>query len=79
VTDGETRIEAEDHNVLTWSMWVGEMAGYEAGPKRTTWWQEKCSAAINRYPLENQRIGLSAKRGFQPPPPLAAWATLPAS
>lgn len=78
-TDRETRVEAEDHNILTWSTWVSEMAGYEVGPKRKTWWQEKCAAAINRYPLENQRIGLSAKRGFQPPPPLSAWATLPAS
>ncbi|MEW2522822.1 hypothetical protein [Actinacidiphila alni] len=78
--DGETRVEAEDHNVLTWSAWVGEMACYEAGPKRKAWWQAKCAAALARYPLENERIGLSAGRaGFKPPSPLEAWATLPAS
>jgi hypothetical protein len=77
--DGETRMESEDHNVLTWSAWVGEMACYEAGSKRKTWWQAKCAAAVARYPLENQRIGLSARTGFKPPLPLEAWATLPAS
>ncbi|MFZ3493736.1 hypothetical protein ACODT5_11020 [Streptomyces sp. 5.8] len=77
--DGETRREADNHTVLTWSDWVTEMAGYQPGTPRKSWWRDKCAAAIDRYALENQRIGLGAspRSGFQAPSPLKAWATLP--
>jgi hypothetical protein len=79
LSDGETRREAENHNILTWSEWVSDMASYPAGTERKTWWRDKCAAAVDRYALENQRIGLGAspKSGFQVPAPLRAWATLP--
>ncbi|MFE3560457.1 hypothetical protein ACFXKW_37245 [Streptomyces sp. NPDC059193] len=77
--DGETRREADNHTVLTWSDWVTEMVGYQPGTSRKSWWRDKCAAAIDRYALENQRIGLGAspRSGFQAPAPLKAWATLP--
>ncbi|MFE9970250.1 hypothetical protein ACFYRD_05680 [Streptomyces hirsutus] len=77
--DGETRQEADNHTVLTWSDWVSEMAGHPAGIQRKTWWRDKCAAAVDRYALENQRIGQGAspRSAFQAPPPLKAWATLP--
>jgi len=77
--DGETRLEAEDHNVLVWSAWIEEMASTTPGLQRKTWWRDKCAAAVDNYALENQRLGLSPKKGFQIPPPLKAWATLPVS
>jgi hypothetical protein len=79
LSDGETRREAENHNILTWSEWVSDIASYPAGTERKTWWRDKCAAAVDRYALENQRIGLGAspKSGFQVPAPLRAWATLP--
>lgn len=78
-TDGEVQRDADDHNVLTWSSWVAEMAGYRPGVERKTWWRDKCAAAVARYLLENNRIGMGAspKSGFQPPAPLKSWATLP--
>uniref|UniRef100_A0AAU2VKY7 Uncharacterized protein n=1 Tax=Streptomyces sp. NBC_00008 TaxID=2903610 RepID=A0AAU2VKY7_9ACTN len=77
--DGETRREADNHTLLIWSSWVSEMASYRVGNERKTWWRNKCATAVDRYALENQRIGLGAhpKSGFQEPPPLKAWATLP--
>ncbi|MGW1130472.1 hypothetical protein [Streptomyces griseoluteus] len=77
--DGDTRREADNHTIVTWSGWVSEMASYRAGTERKTWWRNKCAAAVDRYALENQRIGqgASSKSGFQVPPPLKAWATLP--
>ncbi|MEU6756530.1 hypothetical protein [Streptomyces sp. NPDC046685] len=79
LSDGETRREADNHTVLTWSDWVTEMAGYRPGAPRKSWWRDKCAAAVDRYALENQRIGLGAspRSGFQAPSPLKAWATLP--
>lgn len=77
--DGETRREADNHTVLTWSDWVSEMAGHPAGVRRKTWWRDKCAAAVRRCELENQRIGLPprSRSGFLAPAPLKAWATLP--
>ncbi|WP_308403167.1 hypothetical protein [Streptomyces sp. BV286] len=81
LSDGETRREAENHNIHTWGAWVSDMASYRAGSERKTWWRNKCAAAVDRYALENQRIGVGAspKSGFQVPAPLKAWATLPAT
>ncbi|MBF6050020.1 hypothetical protein GO001_33385 [Streptomyces sp. NRRL B-1677] len=78
LSDGDTRREADSHNIFTWSEWVGDMASYRAGTERKTWWRNKCAAAVDRYALENQRIGLGAspRSGFQVPTPLRAWATL---
>ncbi|MFG3136418.1 hypothetical protein ACGFZA_09355 [Streptomyces sp. NPDC048211] len=81
LSDGDTRREAENHNILTWSEWVSDMASHRAGSERKTWWRNKCAAAVDRYGLENQRIevGASPRSGFQVPPPLKTWATLPVS
>ncbi|MFE4518365.1 hypothetical protein ACFRMQ_29775 [Kitasatospora sp. NPDC056783] len=75
--DGQTRQESEDHNVLVWSAWFSEMATYAAGTDRQAWWRDKCAAAVEQYALENQRLGVSSRGGFQVPAPLKAWATLP--
>ncbi|TKA02948.1 hypothetical protein [Actinacidiphila oryziradicis] len=75
--DGATRLESEDHNILTWREWASEMATYRPGADRQRWWRDKCAASVERYALENQRIGVSSRAGFTPPPPLKAWATLP--
>ncbi|MEU2742266.1 hypothetical protein ABZ656_45020 [Streptomyces sp. NPDC007095] len=79
LSDGDTRREADNHNILTWSEWVSDMAGHRPGTERKTWWRNKCAAAIDRYALENQRIGQGAtpRSGFKAPAPLKAWATLP--
>jgi hypothetical protein len=76
--DGVTRRESEDHNLLTWTPWAAELMAVPAGERRKAWWRDKCAAALERYPLENQRLGLSAgsSAGFVPPAPLKAWATL---
>ena len=60
LSDGETRREAENHNIHTWGAWVNDVAGYRAGSERKTWWRNKCAAAVDRYALENQRIGVGA-------------------
>jgi hypothetical protein len=77
-SDGETRRESEDHNLLTWTPWVSELKKIAAGDPRKAWWRDKCAEALERYPLENLRLGLSAgsSAGFTPPTPLKAWATL---
>jgi len=73
--DGETRIESENHNAYVWGTWVNEMATFDPGSQRRQWWRERCARALGRYELENVRI--QQPRGFQPPAPLRAWATLP--
>ncbi|MFF4509437.1 hypothetical protein [Streptomyces sp. NPDC001401] len=79
LSDGETRREAENHNIHTWGAFVSDMASHRAGSERKTWWRNKCAAAVDHYALVNQRIGVGAspKSGFQVPAPLKAWATLP--
>ncbi|MFF5211072.1 hypothetical protein [Streptosporangium sp. NPDC000396] len=73
--DGETRIESEDHNAYVWGAWVNEMATFQPGHERRQWWRDRCARALDHYELENVRI--QQPRGFQPPAPLRAWATLP--
>lgn len=75
--DGLTRQESEDHNVLVWGGWASEMAAHVAGADRQGWWRDKCAAAVEQYALENQRLGVSSRAGFQAPAPLKAWAALP--
>jgi hypothetical protein len=76
---GEVRRESENHNISSWSTWVIEIADRKPGLERKTWWRDRCATAVDHYALENQRLGLSAnaRAGFQVPPPLQAWATLP--
>ncbi|WP_406297451.1 hypothetical protein OG948_17440 [Embleya sp. NBC_00888] len=75
--DPLARMEAEDHNNLIWREWFFTMAARSPGTARQAWWRDKCAAAIDRYSLENQRLGLSSRGGFQVPKPLKAWASLP--
>ena len=74
-SDGETRIESEDHNAYVWGAWVNEMTTVTPGGERHQWWRDRCARALGRYELENVRI--EQPRGFKPPKPLRAWATLP--
>ncbi|MFD3373729.1 MULTISPECIES: hypothetical protein [unclassified Streptomyces] len=78
-TGSEARRESEDHNISTWSAWVIEIADRKPGLERKTWWRDRCATAVDQYAIENRRLGLSAnaKAGFEVPPPLRAWATLP--
>ncbi|MFH8387573.1 hypothetical protein ACH4E7_42940 [Kitasatospora sp. NPDC018058] len=65
---------AARHNTAVLMSWQRALQTLAAGPERQRWWQERCRAAVNRYPVVNAAI--RQPNGFQVQPQLLRWSLL---
>lgn len=70
-----TENEAIAHNVRNLMQWARDLTAIPAGADRTAWWQQQCTAAVNRYPVLNTE--LRQPDAFKVPPQLQRWAAAP--
>ncbi|MER8187932.1 hypothetical protein [Kitasatospora sp. NPDC094015] len=67
-------VPAALHNTAVLMGWLGALHGQPPGPARERWWQDRCRAAVDRYPVVNLAIG--QPDAFRPPPQLRRWVEL---
>lgn len=65
---------AAQHNTAVLMSWQQTLQTLEVGPDRQRWWQERCRAAVDRYPLVNAAI--QQPNGFKVQPQLLRWSLL---
>ncbi|MFJ9846859.1 hypothetical protein ACIRYZ_41790 [Kitasatospora sp. NPDC101155] len=68
---------AAQHNTAVLMSWQRTLQTMAIGPDRQRWWQERCRAAVNRYPLVNAAI--RQPNGFKVQPQLLRWSLLDAA
>ncbi|MQS15708.1 hypothetical protein F7Q99_26420 [Streptomyces kaniharaensis] len=67
---------AAQHNTAVLLSWQRTLQTLAVGPDRQRWWQERCRAAVDRYPLINAAI--RQPNGFTVQPQLLRWSLLDA-
>ncbi|MEV7597053.1 hypothetical protein AB0O91_06640 [Kitasatospora sp. NPDC089797] len=65
---------AARHNTAVLMSWHRTLQALTTGPDRHRWWQNRCRAAVDRYPLVNAAI--QQPNGFHVPPQLLRWSLL---
>ncbi|WP_052390895.1 hypothetical protein [Streptomyces sp. NRRL B-24484] len=69
-------VPASRHNTAVLMSWLRSLRALPPGPDRQRWWQQKCRAAVDLYPVVNAEI--RQPQGFPVPPQLHRWSVLEA-
>ncbi|WP_261562663.1 hypothetical protein [Frankia tisae] len=73
--DGDTRAQADAHNVAVWNELLSALFSLRDLGNRQAWWRRLCMDAVNAHETENIRIRQAG--AFKPPKDVKRWVDLP--